>query len=992
MKRVLSMILCVAMLLSFAAVTFAAESTSATISFADAANRKEMTTEKQVWKQNGITVTNEKTADSSEIRDYVNPMRMYAKSSVTIEYPGMTKLVITFPTAGYATAMTEALVAAYPGTTVTTAADGSNTVATIVLTAALNSITFVPAAQTRFREMTIYAGDVTTQPDTPETPEEPKVPATLAEQIQEANKLANKAYLPYESTITGTITDEPAVGKYDATQFKFTVSDGTNTLLCYYVPVTGGTPAKGDKVTVTGKLTAYNGAAQFDSTASAVVEKTATPETPETPEEPEKPAATVVDAPVVGTAYKFGMVQPNAGNKTYYLKGGMNGYYMDTSDDIAQAIDVYLEATEGGYYLYTMEGETKTYINMVVSGTHVNGKYDATASTVYTYDAVKKTVIAKVSDKDYWFGTRNDKNYTTVGPCDVSYNGFYCQFYAVAGAETPEVNPDEEAAKAVDAKIEAIGTVTKDSKAAIEAARAAYDALTDAQKALVKKLEVLTAAEKTLADLEKPTEPEVPAGNKADFDTITLPSSKPNGDSSYTGKYTTANGWNTENSAIQCGGATVMNPQYPVIGADNTSKAVCLNGKTSAPGKVTSPVLKGGISKLVINYTKMFTDTKLGATITITDLSNGKTYTKSIEREEDKDTKYVVWTFEWILETPITGDFTIEIVNSCPSQLNSNKDRMTILDLMWEPATGETPEEPTPNPDEEAAKAVDTLIDAIGTVTKDSEAAIKAARDAYNALTDAQKALVKNLDKLTAAEAALKKLQDAAADQAAAEAVDALIAAIGNVTKDSEAAVKAARDAYNALTDAQKALVKNLKTLTNAEAMLALRLMQAGMPSNKAMYIFSDYKTDQLGGSECFRDLDKNVKLTISAGWFTTEARIYKGANGIITSTKPMSAITLNVGYKNSTFDVYVSEDGETWTLLENYAYTVDYSDLTIQFEKPVNYVKIDAKNQQVRMKYMIAEFAPDTPATGDSIALFFGLMALSMTAVVVLVSKKRAY
>ena len=63
----------------------------------------------------------------------------------------------------------------------------------------------------------------------------------------------------------------------------------------------------------------------------------------------------------------------------------------------------------------------------------------------------------------------------------------------------------------------------------------------------------------------------------------------------------------------------------------------------------------------------------------------------------------------------------------------------------------EKPTEPTPNPDEEAAKAVDTLIDAIGTVTKDSEAAIKAARDAYNALTDAQKALVKNLDKLTAA-------------------------------------------------------------------------------------------------------------------------------------------------------------------------------------------------------------------------------------------------
>ena len=52
---------------------------------------------------------------------------------------------------------------------------------------------------------------------------------------------------------------------------------------------------------------------------------------------------------------------------------------------------------------------------------------------------------------------------------------------------------------------------------------------------------------------------EVGTENKADFGSIVLPSSKANGDSSYTGTYTTANGWNTENSAIQCGGATVMN-------------------------------------------------------------------------------------------------------------------------------------------------------------------------------------------------------------------------------------------------------------------------------------------------------------------------------------------------------------------------------------------------------------------------------------------------
>ena len=94
---------------------------------------------------------------------------------------------------------------------------------------------------------------------------------SLASQIEAANKLANGEYLAAVSTITGTITDTPTASSYTAGSYKFTVSDGTHTLLCYYVPVTGGTPKMGDTVTVTGSLTAYNGAAQFDDTATATI-------------------------------------------------------------------------------------------------------------------------------------------------------------------------------------------------------------------------------------------------------------------------------------------------------------------------------------------------------------------------------------------------------------------------------------------------------------------------------------------------------------------------------------------------------------------------------------------------------------------------------------------------------------------------------------------------------------------------------------------------
>ena len=123
--------------------------------------------------------------------------------------------------------------------------------------------------------------------------------------------------------------------------------------------------------------------------------------------------------------------------------------------------------------------------------------------------------------------------------------------------------------------------------------------------------------------------------------------------------------------------------------------------------------------------------------------------------------------------------------------------------------------------DAAAAAPVAAQIAQLGEVTLESEAAVTAARAAYNALTDAQMALVPNLATLTAAEATLAALQKAAADQAAAAAVDAKIAAIGEVSLDSEAAVAEARAAYDALTAEQKALVTKADDLTAAEDALA---------------------------------------------------------------------------------------------------------------------------------------------------------------------------
>ena len=60
----------------------------AKISFADKANRTEYSTSEQVWEQNGIVVTNNKGASTSNVGDYANPARFYKSSNVTIQAPG----------------------------------------------------------------------------------------------------------------------------------------------------------------------------------------------------------------------------------------------------------------------------------------------------------------------------------------------------------------------------------------------------------------------------------------------------------------------------------------------------------------------------------------------------------------------------------------------------------------------------------------------------------------------------------------------------------------------------------------------------------------------------------------------------------------------------------------------------------------------------------------------------------------------------------------
>lgn len=142
--------------------------------------------------------------------------------------------------------------------------------------------------------------------------------------------------------------------------------------------------------------------------------------------------------------------------------------------------------------------------------------------------------------------------------------------------------------------------------------------------------------------------------------------------------------------------------------------------------------------------------------------------------------------------------------------------------------------------DKAAADLVAAKIDAISEVTLGKESLITDARAAYDALSDARKALVTNYPTLTAAEAKLQQLKDeaaqAAADQAAADAVKEKIAAIGTVNIFSGKKVSAAKAAFDVLTDTQKALVENTSVLNAAVDTLKALYAAAAATDHKKIY------------------------------------------------------------------------------------------------------------------------------------------------------------
>lgn len=166
-----------------------------------------------------------------------------------------------------------------------------------------------------------------------------------------------------------------------------------------------------------------------------------------------------------------------------------------------------------------------------------------------------------------------------------------------------------------------------------------------------------------------PAAGEVVGGND-DFDTITSTNT-----SYVSGK--TAAGWNYKNCAILKGGATDNNPAFKMFG-DASNRALCMNGKTSAVGSITSPTLTTGCGTLTFNYGLPFSDSKIKFRV---DIKQNGTVVKTFTVNPSSVLKLTKYSHEEVIN--VAGDFQIVFTNLSPSSSTSNKDRTAIWDIEW---------------------------------------------------------------------------------------------------------------------------------------------------------------------------------------------------------------------------------------------------------------------------------------------------------------------
>ena len=386
-----------------------------------------------------------------------------------------------------------------------------------------------------------------------DTPDAPAIDTSVLDGVYEASYFGELMYTLTFDNGTLTIVDAPAAQMMPlAGEYTYTVEDG--------VPVVDATNFIFG-IGMGGNYTIQREGIMMPMDMVKIAELGGSTETPDEPEVPGEVVfgeeiVTITDnycwidelvftAPVAGT-YTF-VVPAGVGMANADEMDGPNPWnakvYRDFNNDEVGMFTVKLAANETiRFYVGALVKDVDVSIAWTTGEVTMEEEEELVAemgdNTVVVDEAaiaegaVIMTFVVETADT-YRFSSLNDALFVRIFSNGMPIGGgtAYLEpgtyMLVVVPAEDLEpgeyvmniatVDLDQEAADEMIAQIEALGEITLDSKEAIEAARLAYDAMTDEAKALVTNLAVLEAAEaayEALVEASKPADPETPEDNK----------------------------------------------------------------------------------------------------------------------------------------------------------------------------------------------------------------------------------------------------------------------------------------------------------------------------------------------------------------------------------------------------------------------------------------------------------------------------------------------
>ena len=138
----------------------------------------------------------------------------------------------------------------------------------------------------------------------------------------------------------------------------------------------------------------------------------------------------IITAPLTGVAYKLGLFHGNENANVFFHGGIYNAnqpWYLGYSAELTDAVDVYLEAVEGvdgGFRLYFMNGEAKTYIRMYPrDGDTTKGTMELTTTVpteCFTFNSEYNTLVyTSTTGEQFYMGSSG--TYKSISTSAITY-------------------------------------------------------------------------------------------------------------------------------------------------------------------------------------------------------------------------------------------------------------------------------------------------------------------------------------------------------------------------------------------------------------------------------------------------------------------------------------------------------------------------------------------------------------------------------------------